>query len=109
MSTGQMTLPLPPYLITKHNEESRKVHLSVGDPTIAHQRAMWGKDFSTSYMFTLLTWCQEQCGHICRTISLVFQRDISVSYDSSVLDTEQQSKTVQSQRSQSTLVKNLCR
>jgi large subunit ribosomal protein L6 len=41
---GQMTLPLPPYLIANHNEESRKVNLGVGDPTIAHQSAMWGEN-----------------------------------------------------------------
>jgi large subunit ribosomal protein L6 len=46
--TGQMTLPLPPYLIAKHNEENRKINLSVGDPTIAHQRAMWGENFKGS-------------------------------------------------------------
>lgn len=44
MFAGQMTLSLPPYLIAKHNEESRKISLSVGDPAIAHQRAMWGEN-----------------------------------------------------------------
>lgn len=39
---GQMTLPLPPYLTANHNIENKKVTLSVDDPTIAHQRAMWG-------------------------------------------------------------------
>ena len=39
---GQMTLPLPPYVSAKHNTENKKVTLSVGDPTITHQRAMWG-------------------------------------------------------------------
>ncbi|KAF7511057.1 hypothetical protein GJ744_005288 [Endocarpon pusillum] len=39
---GQMTLPLPPYLAAKHNTKNQKVTLSVGDPTITHQRAMWG-------------------------------------------------------------------
>ena len=42
-STGQMTLPLPPYLHTAHNEESRKITFTVGDASIAHQRAMWGE------------------------------------------------------------------
>lgn len=41
-STGQITLPLPPYLITNHDEESRKVMVRVEDSTLAHQRAMWG-------------------------------------------------------------------
>ena len=39
---GQMTLPLPPYVIAQHDQESKKVNISVGDPTIRHQRAMWG-------------------------------------------------------------------
>jgi hypothetical protein len=55
MPAGQMTLPLPPYLIAKHNEESRKVNLSVGDATIAHQRAMWGEHSRhDSSLFALL-------------------------------------------------------
>jgi hypothetical protein len=56
MPAGQMTLPLPPYLIAKHNEESRKINLSVGDVAIAHQRAMWG-EYSRydSSLFTFLT------------------------------------------------------
>jgi large subunit ribosomal protein L6 len=41
-TAGQMTLPLPPYVSARHNTENKKVTLSVGDPTITHQRAMWG-------------------------------------------------------------------
>jgi len=37
-----MTLPLPPYIVAQHDAESKKVHISVEDPSIRHQRAMWG-------------------------------------------------------------------
>lgn len=43
---GQMTLPLPPYIYSKYDQEAKKVTLSVGDPKIAHQRAMWGMSLS---------------------------------------------------------------
>jgi len=58
---GQMTLPLPPYLLTNHNEESRKITISVGDSTIAHQRAMWGT--MRAHMQNYITGVSE--GHIC--------------------------------------------
>jgi len=56
-----MTLPLPPYLITNHNEESRKITISVGDPSIAHQRAMWGT--MRAHMHNYIAGVSE--GHIC--------------------------------------------
>jgi len=58
---GQMTLPLPPYVIANHNEESKKVNLSVGDPTIAHQRAMWGT--MRAHLQNFIAGVSE--GHIC--------------------------------------------
>jgi hypothetical protein len=42
LRTGQMTLPLPPYLTANHNVENKKVILNIGDPDVVHQRAMWG-------------------------------------------------------------------
>src|ERR1700722_10647427 len=96
MLVGQLTLPLPPYLIAKHNEESRKINLSVGDATIAHQRAMWGEyPRYDSSLFAFLTQLQEQCVHICKTTSLVFPKDTFVYYDSLVLDIEPRSKIAQ--------------
>ena len=46
-----MTLSFPPYLIARHNEESRKVNLTVGDSTVAHQRAMWGENLTNPKCF----------------------------------------------------------
>lgn len=40
---GQLTVNLPPYLFTKYDESARKIAVSVGDPTIKHQAAMWGE------------------------------------------------------------------
>lgn len=39
---GQMTLPLPPYLQTQHNAETKKVTVNILDQKDKHQRAMWG-------------------------------------------------------------------
>jgi len=56
-----MTLPLPPYLVTNHNEESRKITLGVGDPKVAHQRAMWGT--MRAHMQNYIAGVSE--GHVC--------------------------------------------
>lgn len=37
-----MTVPLPPYLKTEHDEVSKKMNVNVADAAEAHQRAMWG-------------------------------------------------------------------
>lgn len=38
-----MTLALPPYIYAKHDEADRKVTVTVGNPDIKHQKAMWGR------------------------------------------------------------------
>ncbi|KIW16454.1 hypothetical protein PV08_06508 [Exophiala spinifera] len=39
---GQLTVPIPPYLKTEHDEVSKKINVNVNDASEAHQRAMWG-------------------------------------------------------------------
>lgn len=39
---------LPPYLFTKHDEANKKIAVSVGDPTIKHQAAMWGESHNSN-------------------------------------------------------------
>lgn len=40
--SGQMDLPLPPYILTEHDEQGKRINIKVADPTIKHQKAMWG-------------------------------------------------------------------
>lgn len=37
-----MTLKIPTFLNIAHDEAQKKASLSVADPSLAHQRAMWG-------------------------------------------------------------------
>lgn len=39
---GQLTVPLPPYLKTEHDELTKKINVEVNDASETHQRAMWG-------------------------------------------------------------------
>jgi len=39
---GQLAINLPPYIFANYDEANKKVTMSVGDPEIKHQRAMWG-------------------------------------------------------------------
>lgn len=48
IAPGQLTLKVPPFVTIKHDETLRKATLSVEDPTIAHQRAMWGASNSVT-------------------------------------------------------------
>jgi hypothetical protein len=41
--SGQLTVPLPPYLHAQHDESARKISVRVDDAAEKHQRAMWGK------------------------------------------------------------------
>ena len=41
--SGQLTVDLPPYLFTNFDEANKKITVSVGDDSIKHQKAMWGK------------------------------------------------------------------
>ena len=40
--TGQLTVPLPPYLATSQEDEGKKLIINVQDPLEKHQRSMWG-------------------------------------------------------------------
>ncbi|KAL1986582.1 hypothetical protein VTN96DRAFT_6160 [Rasamsonia emersonii] len=63
---GQLTLKVPPFVTIKHDETLRKATLSVEDPTIAHQRAMWGT--TRAHLQNYILGVSE--GHIC-ILSLV--------------------------------------
>ncbi|KAL1996023.1 hypothetical protein VTN49DRAFT_558 [Thermomyces lanuginosus] len=39
---GQLTLNIPPFVKITHDQEQRKAKLTVDDPEVPHQRAMWG-------------------------------------------------------------------
>lgn len=85
IALGQLTLKVPPFVTIKHDETLRKATLSVEDPTIAHQRAMWGASNSVTlplsvwdHNLTAFTSKQEQPGHTCRTTSSAFRKAISV-------------------------------
>ncbi|KAJ9224509.1 hypothetical protein DTO212C5_5086 [Paecilomyces variotii] len=39
---GEMTLKIPTFLNVAHDEAQKKASLTVADPSLAHQRAMWG-------------------------------------------------------------------
>ena len=41
-ATGELTLKLPPFVEVSHDESLGKANVSVLDPSIPHQRAMWG-------------------------------------------------------------------
>jgi len=38
-----MTVQLPPYLVASHDEEAKKLNISVDNAEEKHQRAMWGE------------------------------------------------------------------
>jgi hypothetical protein len=57
-SPGNMSLSVPSFLNVNHDEAGRKATLSVLDPQVAHQRAMWGM-FSPSPLLehnSIRTW-----------------------------------------------------
>lgn len=41
--SGQLRVDLPPYVFTNFDEANKKITVSVGDDSIKHQKAMWGK------------------------------------------------------------------
>ncbi|KAI9046223.1 mitochondrial 54S ribosomal protein uL6m [Aspergillus affinis] len=63
---GEMTLDIPPFLEVAHDEAARKASLTVQDPEIAHQRAMWGT--TRAHLQNYILGVSE--GHIC-ILSLV--------------------------------------
>lgn len=44
-NAGQMTLALPPYIYAKHDEADRRITVTIGNPDIKHQKAMWGEQY----------------------------------------------------------------
>lgn len=63
---GELTLKIPPFIDVAHDEALRKASLSVQDPTIAHQRAMWGT--TRAHLQNYVLGVSE--GHVC-ILSLV--------------------------------------
>jgi large subunit ribosomal protein L6 len=44
-TAGQLTLNIPSFVNIAHDENLRKASLTVADPSVPHQRAMWGVSF----------------------------------------------------------------
>jgi len=43
-----LSINLPPYLFANYDEANKKVTVTVGDPEIKHQKAMWGESSDMS-------------------------------------------------------------
>ncbi|KAL5050677.1 hypothetical protein BDW71DRAFT_104783 [Aspergillus fruticulosus] len=63
---GQLTLNIPSFVNIAHDENLRKASLSVADPSLPHQRAMWGT--TRAHLQNCILGVSE--GHIC-ILSLV--------------------------------------
>lgn len=74
---GQLSVNLPPYLFANYDEADRKVSITVGDPEIKHQRAMWGT--MRAHVQNSIAGVSE--GHIC------ILRLVGVGYRATIEDT----------------------
>jgi large subunit ribosomal protein L6 len=72
---GELTLPIPPYIYTKLDDDGKKITLSVGDPELKHQRAMWGT--MRAHMQNTIAGVSE--GHICilRLVGVGYRAEIT--------------------------------
>ncbi len=72
---GELTLPIPPYVYAKLDDDGTKIALSVGDPEIKHQRAMWGT--MRAHMQNTIAGVSE--GHICilRLVGVGYRAEIT--------------------------------
>ena len=72
---GELTLPIPPYVYTKLEDDGTKITLSVGDPEVKHQRAMWGT--MRAHMQNTVAGVSE--GHICilRLVGVGYRAEIT--------------------------------